>query len=244
MNQRSKTISKKSQGRHNENIDQSISRLSKGKSYKDLSTVWVTPIAGDIGNIPAKVYFDSWSNLMTPMNQPIFRFPVINMEVGEAYNEAIKTIQAHPVLSKYKYLLTVETDNLPPPDGLLKLYENIDKYDAVGGIYWTKGELGQPMIYGNPKVMPKNFIPQIPIQESIQECNGLGMGFTLFKLSMFTKLPAPWFKTLQEFNQGEGTRAATQDLYFFQNAGREGFRFACDTRVRVGHLDTNTGIVW
>ena len=70
-------------------------------------------------------------------------------------------------------------------------------FDAIGGLYWTKGENGQPMIYGNPNEMPKNFRPQVPIVDGLQPCNGLGMGFTLFKLSMFRKIDKPWFKTLQ-----------------------------------------------
>jgi len=245
MNNKYSSLRRRSiQGRHNDDLDGSIARLVHGKSYKNLSTIWVTPIPGDPPMMHAKVYFDSWANLMTPMNQPVYRLPIFNREVGDAYNQAIETILSHPQLCTFKYILTVEHDNLPPPDGLLKLYESIDKYDAVGGLYWTKGDLGQPMIYGNPKEMPKNFIPQKPIPETVQECNGLGMGFTLFKVSMFAKLPKPWFKTLQEYAPNSGARAATQDLYFFQNAGREGFRFACDTRVRVGHLDLKEGTVW
>ena len=102
------------------------------------------------------------------------------------------------------------------------------------------------MIYGERKIMPKNFIPQIPQFESIQECNGLGMGFTLFKLDIFkdSKLPKPWFKTFQEYTPGVGAKCYTQDLYFFENAGRLGYRFACDTRVKVGHFSVDQDIIW
>lgn len=229
------------EGFHNSDLERSCTRLLQGKTYQNLSTVWVTPIRDKM--VPAKVVFESWLNLMMPMNQPVFRLPVIGMEVGDAYNWAVETILAHPQLSKFKYMLTMEHDNMPPPDGLLKLYESIGDYDAVGGLYWTKGDLGQPMIYGNPGEMPKNFVPQVPIPGALQPCNGLGMGFTLFKISMFSKVPKPWFKTLQRFENGNQS-AATQDLYFFSNAAREGFRFASDNRVRVGHLDVDSGMVW
>jgi hypothetical protein len=71
------------------------------------------------------------------------------------------------------------------------------------------------------------------------------MGFNLFKMDLFRdeKIPRPWFKTLQEYGP-EGARAMTQDLYFFENARNAGHRVACDTRVRVGHFDINTDIVW
>jgi hypothetical protein len=225
-------------GTHN-SADQT-DRLTRAGSYQDLSTVCIVPA---IAPIHPKVVL-SWMSMMTPMNQKFTRIFMMNMEVGAAYNAAIEGILANPELSKWKYVLTLETDNMPPPDGLLKLYESIKNYDAVGGLYWVKGELGAAMIYGDPKVMPKNFIPQIPRAGEIQPACGLGMGFTLFRLSMFKKLPKPWFKTLQEYTPGVGVSAFTQDLYFFDYAGREGFRFASDNRVLVGHFSAEEDRAW
>ena len=99
---------------------------------------------------------------MTPMNQKFTRIIVKGWRSGDAYNHAIELILDHPELSKWKYLLTLEEDNLPPPDGLLKLYESIEDYAVVGGLYWTKGEAGQPMIYGDPTGI-LNFMPQLPL---------------------------------------------------------------------------------
>ena len=181
---------------------------------------------------------------MNGMNQKFYRHFIVGKEVGEAYNEGIKLILDNPELSKWKYVLTLEEDNTPPPDGLLKLYEGMTKFDAVGGLYWTKGENGQPMIYGNAQQKPRDFVPQLPLPETLQECCGLGMGFTLFKLSMFKKMPAPWFRTLQEFTPGQGVRACTQDLYFFQEAAKFGYRFACNTSCKVGHYDSENDICW
>lgn len=230
------------EGQHNKNLNQSQDRLIQGNTYKDISTVCVVPTRGVI---PAKVV-QSWMGLMSPMNQKFMRIFIIGMEVGEAYNSAIEMILQHPELSKWKYILTLEEDNIVPPDALLKLYENMDKFDVISGLYWTKGEGGQPMIYGNPKEMPKNFIPQIPIQNTIQECNGLGMGFALFKIEIFKnkKFEKPFFKTFQEVVPTKGVRCYTQDLYFFENACKLGYRFAVDTRIKIGHYDINTDIVW
>ena len=69
---------------------------------------------------------------MAPMNQKFIRTFVIGMEVGAAYTQAIEQILANPVLRNWKYILTLEEDNMPPPDGLLKLYESMDKFDVVG----------------------------------------------------------------------------------------------------------------
>lgn len=131
-------------GVHNRDIDSSIERLDRSRSYKDLSTIIICPTRGVI---PARVV-QSWMGLMRPMNQkvigPIF---AIGMEVGAAYSNLIQMILNNPDLSKWKYILTIEEDNMPPADGLLKLYENMDTYDVIQGLYWTKGEAGQPMCY-------------------------------------------------------------------------------------------------
>jgi len=182
--------------------------------------------------------------LMRPMNQP-FVGPIFieGDEVGIAYQKAFDMVLEHPELRKFKYVLTVEEDNLPPSDGLMKLYESIEKgYDCIGALYWTKGEAGQPMIYGDVNVMPRNFVPQVPRPDALQPCNGLGMGFNLWRLESFQivldRMPKPWFKTVQEKGQ-----QFTQDLWFYNEAAKHGFRVACDTRVKVGHLDEK-GIVW
>lgn len=230
-------------GLHNADLQATVDRLNKGKTYQDLSTIIICPTRGLISDRVVQ----SWMGMIRPMNQkvigPIF---IRGYEVGEAYNIAVDMILANPELSKWKYMLTVEEDNMPPPDGLLKLYENMDEFDVIGGLYWTKGEGGQPMIYGDPKVEPMNFIPQVPQFDTLQPANGLGMGFNLWKISMFKdeKLPRPWFRTLNEYVPGQGARSYTQDLYFFEQAGKLGYRFACDTRVKVGHYDVNTDVVW
>lgn len=223
-------------GHHNQ---QSVERVENGNAYKDLSTVCVVPTRG---TVPARAV-ETWMGLMAPMNQPFVRVFVSGMEVGAAYDEAFHMILEHPVLKDWKYVLTLEEDNLPPPDGLLRLYESVGDYAAVGGLYWTKGEEGQPMIYGRPGELPM-FAPRPPEPDTVMECNGLGMGFTLFRLDAFRDMERPYFKTLQEWSPEEGARAYTQDLYAFERLRDAGHKVACDTRVKVGHLDPRTGIVW
>jgi len=231
-------------GKNNADFDESVARLEKGNTYKDLSTIWITPTRGVLKHRVVS----SWMSVIRPMNQ-MFLGPLFfeGDEVGVAYQKAFDLVLSHPELSKWKYVLSVEEDNLPPPDGVLKLYESIEKgYDCVGGLYWTKSAkdseiFSQPMIYGDPNVMPKNFLPQVPRPDTLQPCNGLGMGFNLWRIESFNKLkdmPKPWFKTIQEVG-----KAYTQDLWFYQEAAKYGLRFACDTRVRVGHIDSQN-IVW
>lgn len=217
-------------------------KLAKSDFYRDLSTICIIPTRGVIS---AKV-LQNWWSLMVPMNQKFIRMFVSGMEVGAAYTHAIEQIIANPILRSWKYILTLEEDNMPPPDGLLKLYEGMEEFDVVGSLYWTKGEMGQPMIYGDPKLPEMNFIPQVPIPETIQETNGLGMGFNLYKLDIFRdpRVPRPYFRTVQEFSPYVGGRGYSQDLYFYENIKKLNYKVACDTRVKVGHYDIENDIVW
>lgn len=226
------------------NSEESLERVRKAKTYKPQSTVCIVPTRGQISSRAVQ----SWLNLMAPMNQALVRMFATGYEVGDAYSAMIgQILDSH--LANFKYILTLEEDNLPPPDGLIKLIEAMEQhpeYSAIGGLYWTKGEAGQPMLYGDPKDMPLSFRPQPPRPGEIVECNGLGMGFTLFRMDLFRdeRIPRPWFETQQSYRPGQGAMMYTQDLYFFENARKAGHRFACHCGVLVGHYDYENDIVW
>jgi hypothetical protein len=193
--------------------------------------------------IPTKVYL-SHCGLIFPPNQASHRMAAIGMEVGEAFSDSIEQIISHPELGQWEYLLTIEHDNIPPADGLLKLIKRMEEHPefaCIGGLYWTKGEGGVPQIWGDPKDPVLNFRPQPPVAGQLIECCGTGMGFNLWRISMFKdpKLRKPWFKTIAS-KDGVGT----QDLYFWGDARKHGYRCAIDCDVLVGHYDHTTDTTW
>jgi len=227
-------------GKHNAELQAATSRILEGATWKKQRVIVLIPSAP---TIPAKVALSHW-NLMFPPNQGVYRMLCLGMEVGQAYSEGIEVILAHPDLSQWEYVLTVEHDNVPPPDGVLKLIARMEahpEYSCIGGLYWTKGEGGAPQIWGDPKDPVLNFRPQPPVPGELVECCGTGMGFNLWRLSMFKdpKLRKPWFKTVSG-EDGQGT----QDLYFWGDARKHGYRCAVDCSVLVGHYDHSNGINW
>jgi hypothetical protein len=223
-------------GAHNRDLRQSSSRLMKGGSWKKQRTCVIVP-AGD--DIPAKIALAMWS-LAFPPNNGVVRILALGMEVGDAYSSAIASILQHPELSKWEFVLTIEHDNAPPSDGVIRLIERMEEhpeYACISGLYFTKGPGGVAQIWGDPKDMPMNFRPQLPdVNGGLVECNGTGMGFALWRLKMFkdTKLQKPWFQTKKGMN-GEGV--ASQDLAFWADARKHGYRCAVDCSVKVGHYD-------
>jgi hypothetical protein len=223
------------EGYHNLNLPDSSQRVLESGSWKPQRIVIILPAAN---TIPTRVALALW-NLAFPPNNGVYRQLVVNTEVGEAYSQAIAEVVTHPELGKWEYILTVEADNLPPPDGAIRLVRDMEvnpQYACIGGLYWTKGPEGVPQIWGDPKSPELNFRPQVPVPNSIQECCGTGMGFNLWRMSMFKdeRLRRPWFVTLKG---DEGKGIGTQDLYFWSDARKFGYRCAIDTSIRVGHFD-------
>ena len=138
-------------GGHNADLKKSIERVGRSNMYRDLSTIIICPTRG---MFPTRVV-QSWIKLQQPLNQQVYG-PIFaeSMKVDAAYNALIEYILSHETLSKCKYILTIEEDNLPPTDGLLKLYESMDEYDVVGGLYWSKSKDGFPMMFGDPEKGP------------------------------------------------------------------------------------------
>lgn len=227
-------------GHHNKHMEQTRARLLKGGSWKRQRVVVVLPSSDDI---PAKVALTHW-NLIFPPNNGVLRMVALGMEVGDAYSTAIEQILAHPELSTWEYLLTIEHDNMPPQDGVLQLITQLEEHkelSCVGGLYFTKGEGGVAQIWGDPNDPIPNFRPQVPVPGALQECCGTGMGFNLWRLKMFTdpQLERPWFRTRKS-----AAGVGTQDLAFWSDARKFGYRCAIDNNVRVGHYDKATDTVW
>lgn len=227
-------------GRHNADLPRSTARILEGGSWKKQRVVMLIP-AGV--SIPTKAYL-SHCALVFPPNQAAHRMAAIGMEVGEAFSNSIEQIISHPEIGNWEYLLTIEHDNIPSVDGLVKLIKRMEEhpeFSCIGGLYWTKGEGGVPQIWGDPRDPQLNFRPQPPVPGELVECCGTGMGFNLWRLKMFKdeRLRKPWFKTVAGV-EGVGT----QDLYFWGDARKYGYRCAIDCGVLVGHYDVVNDITW
>ena len=227
-------------GAHNKDLTRTRARLMKGASWKKQRIIVILP-AADL--IPAKVALSHW-NLAFPPNNGVVRILAQGMEVGDAYSTAIEQILANEELAKWEYILTIEHDNAPPPDGVIKLCEQMEahpEFACIGGLYFTKGENGVAQIWGDARDPVLNFRPQPPDPNGgLVECCGTGMGFNLFRLSMFRdpKLRRTWFVT-----QTKGG-LSTQDLYAWGDFRKHGYRCAIDCSIRVGHFDHVADFMW
>lgn len=239
---RAEIVSFDAGGRHNADLARSTARIIEGGSWKTQRVIVLMPAAQMMATKVAL----SHMCLYFPPNNGVHRMLCLGMEVGDAYSQAIEQILAHPDLGQWEYLLTIEHDNCPPPDGVVKLVDQMERhpeYACIGGLYWTKGEGGVPQIWGDPTDPVLNFRPQPPRAGELVECCGTGQGFNLFRLSMFRddRLRKPWFQTINGLN---GPGMATQDLHFWGDARKYGYRAAIDCSVLVGHWDQANEVMW
>jgi hypothetical protein len=235
-------------GHHATNMPETVARLQRGGSWKKQRVICIMPCA-DL--VPAKCVL-SWWNLAFPPNNGVVKILALGDEVGVAYSNAIASVINHPQLNEWEYLLTIEHDNAPPSDGVIKLIERMEEHPqfaCIGGLYFTKGFAmmrtdgtgssggGVAQIWGDIKDPLPNFRPQVPdVNGGLVECYGTGMGFNLWRLAMFKdeRIKRPWFRTL---NGRDGQGIGTQDLVFAGEARKYGYRFAVDCSVKVGHYD-------
>jgi hypothetical protein len=221
-----------------------------GSTYRDQSTIVVMPTREP--KIHHRVV-NALQNMIPPMNHKRAIMFCVGDEVGVAYNALITNILAHPDLSRWKYLMTIESDNIVPMDAQRRLLETIEAgmYDAVSGLYFTKGDYNMPMAYGDPahfeatgelEFRPRD-VQACLTAGQVMPVNGIAMGCALWRMDLFRQLAPPWFVTVNDVIDGQ-PMGFTQDLWFCKNARAKGHRFAVDCRVKVGHMDLTTEEVY
>lgn len=125
------------------------------------------------------------------------------------------------------HLLFVDSDMVFDADAAEKLL-NRDK-DIIGvNTNLRKLPLTSTVKFHNEKG-EKVFEPN----GELFECQAVGTGFMLIKMSVFDKLPTPWF--FYEYDE-KGDMKTGSDMWFCNKAREAGFKVFCDLSVKVGHI--------
>ena len=221
---------------------------------------WVNARYGQI--IPTNWSYIETKQWMSPM------IP-LGFQVADAENLIAKAC----IEGKFDWLLFIESDNVLPPDAFIKLNQYMIKEDVpvVGGLYFTKSDPPEPMIYREPG---KGYFDDWKMGEKVW-CRGLPFGCTLIHGSIIRAL---WDISPEYVVNGQTTRRVfknpediftdpeakdcvitqgTTDLNFcnqlieqkiFDKAGwssyqKKKYPFLVDTTIFVKHIDNN-GLQW
>lgn len=257
---------------------ENIKAFENTKDYLDKGVAWVIPTRG---NVPMKV-IDSWDTIQWPMNQPRTpRLSAIGMEVAAAYEYLFRLCTDDEfaqdklgaafrnLLSKMNFILTVEEDNVIPPNAVndlfYALYTCIDcgkqidlkgtdgriskeKFDAWRCPDGHKGLDGVGGLYWTKTIPsrpmaygdPKEGDDYKPVSVTDAITDGRVLEVNGIAMGCTLFRKALFSKVTKPWFKTE--QNGTQDLLFCGKAKKEiGARFAVHCGVRVGHLDTSSG---
>ena len=118
----------------------------------------------------------------------------------------------------YTHIFFVDEDVSFPKDTLLKLLAH-DK-DIVGADY-------------NFRELPiRGMATPLTEKSDLYKCKAIPSGLMLIRLSVFEKIPEPWFL----FDRNEkGDCIASEDVYFCRKAIDAGFEVWCDDTIKAKH---------
>ncbi len=162
---------------------------------------------------------------------------------GESCAHSSESICEYGVTLGAEYALLVHDDTAPPPNTIRSLMETMamDSNIAVaGGIYFTKSEPSDPAV-GRKRGLGPSWDWKVGDRF---DCEVLGGGCMMVRLSMLKELPKPWFFISEEHTRTQvGDKSAvirtieSEDVFFCRRVMEAGYRVVADTNVICTHWD-------
>lgn len=203
----------------------------------------------------------NWS--ATDNIQPVASYIPMQYQVPDAQNLIVR----NAIEKKCEWLLLLEHDNIPPPDAFIRLNEYMRNGDVpvVSGLYFTKSDPPEPMIY---RGRGTSFFKDWKMGDKVW-CDGVPTGFLLIHgtilNAMWKESPEYWINgqlTRRVFDTpekvwtdpesgGTFTLTGTSDLAwcervikekFFEKAGwpeyqKKPYPFLVDTNLFIKHIN-------
>lgn len=146
---------------------------------------------------------------------------------------ARERIAEHARIANCQYLLMFDDDMILMPDLFERLFAH--QKDIVAALAFTRLLPCKPVIYNLTKgwdaVERKDYYINHTVEaypkDQLVQCDAVGFGAVLIKLSVLDALPQPWFMV---------TSGAGEDIHFCHQAGKAGFKIFMDTATKIGHL--------
>jgi hypothetical protein len=145
---------------------------------------------------------------------------------------------------KATHLMFIDSDMLFPADGIATLLKR-DK-DIIGSNYNyrqlpVRSVVKFDLKTSDPKEITIEDDPSDPNNQKITlknptkpfKCRSAGMGFMLIKMSVFDKIPRPWF-FFKPLSDPEGFMG--EDVWFCDQAHKQGLDVWCDPTFHISHI--------
>lgn len=133
----------------------------------------------------------------------------------------------------FDYLLMVDSDMVPPQDGLVNLMSH-DVEVCLGWAVRGSSDDGETSVIraNTPGYADSYRASELAAMDGLLEVKGGGMCFALLNVDVFRRFKRPWF----EFVDRADGSALGEDYFFCQRCHENRVRVWVDPRVGCGHI--------
>jgi hypothetical protein len=143
------------------------------------------------------------------------------------------------------HILMMDTDQVYPPDTVMRLLEGIEDLDsglktsgmtgkvgAIGGVVHRRYPPFDALLYRGEKGQYKHVPDEEIYSGGLVEVDATGCGCILYRARIFTEIPRPWFETTRT----QAGKPVGEDIEFCSKMRAKGMHLLVDTAVDIGHL--------
>jgi hypothetical protein len=196
-----------------------------------------------------------WHIQMSMLQYPTNTTHLKLFRKGLPQDQALNEMTEEALKVGADYILTIDDDTQPPPSVILELMRVLETSDesimACGGIYTTKSDPPEPIVYmGLSQGAYWNWK-----MGDIFPCWAVGNGCLMIRTKLFEMMPKPWYKWLHtraELEQFPDLFAdliagdpqevdISPDIFFFTRLAQMGFKVLAHGGVLPIHHDVEKG---
>jgi len=162
---------------------------------------------------------------------------------GLSVDEARSVCAEEAVKRGADYLLFIDDDVIPPKNGLQRLLDIVEDYNAeiVSGNYYLKGPEGISVHTQLDNEGVVTAINRVDGLNGVITSNWLiGLGFCIINVDVFRQARKPWFKCYSKTKE----KNVNEDAHFCELALDNGFRIYIDMSIECLHIDFGSKIIY
>ena len=158
--------------------------------------------------------------------------------------------------SKSTHLLWIDSDTMPPPGGVHKLFQYLKpvmgdtdpkRFDIISGLYFSRKKSGwfRPIAFQKLDTETKKHNHVYMWGKKPFKVDAIGMGFCIIPRYVFEHLEVPYYQWISDpswgyWKEDEGSLSFGEDMYFSEKARGAGFTIGVHPLVQCGHIgETN-----
>jgi len=183
-------------------------------------------------------FFISWLTLIKPSNYEVIIPDIAPANFPESHAAVRNNMVKKALECDCTDIWMADTDQIYPKDTLVKLFSH--NLPVVCGKVHRRYPPFDPILYQKTKWKYKFFdTPRDKWKNGeLIEVEATGAACMLIRSEVFEKVEQPWFRVLRPNKRRD--YPVGEDIYFWVNVRKAGYRIFVDTSIEVGHIASLT----